>query len=58
MTSLSDESRATISEYPIGRRLSAFLEDYSEFISKFPSEPSCEEIARAAITGSVKGISL
>ncbi|KAI9779500.1 MAG: hypothetical protein M1839_007308 [Geoglossum umbratile] len=56
MTSLRDERKAIISKHPIDRReLTIFLESYSEFVSKFPSGPSCEEIARAAITGSVKG---
>ncbi|KAI9767376.1 MAG: hypothetical protein M1840_005786, partial [Geoglossum simile] len=50
MTSLSDESRATISEYPIGRGLSVFLEHYSEFVSKSSSRRSCEEIAGSVIT--------
>jgi len=58
MTSLSDKGRKTISEYPIGEGLSAFLKSYSEFVVKFPSESSCEKIALAAITGSNKGISL
>jgi hypothetical protein len=58
MASLSDKSKAIIREYPIARGLSVFLEHYSEFVSKFPSRPSCNEIARSASTGSVKGISL
>ncbi|KAI9762592.1 MAG: hypothetical protein M1840_001218 [Geoglossum simile] len=55
MASLSDELKATVSEYPIGRNLSTFPEQYSELVSKFPSRPSCNEIASSAITGSDKG---
>ena len=59
MTSLSDERKATISKYPIDHQgLTVFLKGYSEFVSKFPSRPSYNEIASSAITGSVKGISL
>ncbi|KAI9783978.1 MAG: hypothetical protein M1839_002923 [Geoglossum umbratile] len=54
MANLSDECKATISKYPIGQGLSTFLERYSEFVSKFPSRPSCSKIASEAITGSVK----
>ncbi|KAI9776146.1 MAG: hypothetical protein M1839_000562 [Geoglossum umbratile] len=54
MASLSDERKATISKYPIGRRLSGFLKRYSEFVSELPSRPSCSEITSEAITGPVK----
>ncbi|KAI9769339.1 MAG: hypothetical protein M1840_004040, partial [Geoglossum simile] len=50
MFALDDRQKGIIELYPIGDDLKWFCKRYSQFVSKLPSRPSCEEIARSAIT--------
>ncbi|KAI9763099.1 MAG: hypothetical protein M1840_000911 [Geoglossum simile] len=50
MFALDDRQKGIIRQYPIDDGLKEFFKSYSEFISRSPSQPSCEVIAGSVVT--------
>ncbi|KAI9760290.1 MAG: hypothetical protein M1840_002567, partial [Geoglossum simile] len=50
MFALDDKQKGIIGHYPVGDGLEGFYKKYSEFVSRPPLKPSCEDIAGSVST--------